>query len=307
MRICGVVRLADNLIFVILLKMEGQSKKKSWKDRLRTRFRMVVMDDSTFEERVSVTLTPLGILVAISAITIVMTALVVSLIAFTPIREYIPGYADVGMQQDLIELNEKTDSLVREAEANEQYLANIKKILRGNDTAVIVQNPTDTTKKYEKLDFSRSPEDSALRDEFENSDQYSLAIGVARKTGISGYFFFAPVKGSITSSFNLAEEHFGVDVASSENESVKATLDGTVISSGWNPEDGYVIQVQHSNNLISVYKHNAALLKKTGQFVKAGEPIAIIGNSGEHSTGPHVHFEIWYNGAPVDPQEYVVF
>ncbi|MFM2018788.1 MAG: hypothetical protein RL007_2444 [Bacteroidota bacterium] len=287
--------------------MEGQSKKKSWKDRLRTRFRMVVMDDSTFEERVSVTLTPLGILVAISAITIVMTALVVSLIAFTPIREYIPGYADVGMQQDLIELNEKTDSLVREAEANEQYLANIKKILRGNDTAVIVQNPTDTTKKYEKLDFSRSPEDSALRDEFENSDQYSLAIGVARKTGISGYFFFAPVKGSITSSFNLAEEHFGVDVASSENESVKATLDGTVISSGWNPEDGYVIQVQHSNNLISVYKHNAALLKKTGQFVKAGEPIAIIGNSGEHSTGPHVHFEIWYNGAPVDPQEYVVF
>jgi murein DD-endopeptidase MepM/ murein hydrolase activator NlpD len=287
--------------------MEGQSKKKSWKDRLRTRFRMVVMDDSTFEERVSVTLTPLGILVAISAITIVMTALVVSLIAFTPIREYIPGYADVGMQQDLIALNEKTDSLTREAEANEQYLANIKKILKGNDTAVIVQNPTDTTKKYENLNFSRSPEDSALRDEFENSDQYSLAIGVTRKTGISGYFFFAPVKGSITSSFNLAEEHFGVDVASSENESVKATLDGTVISSGWNPEDGYVIQVQHSNNLISVYKHNAALLKKTGQFVKAGEPIAIIGNSGEHSTGPHVHFEIWYNGAPVDPQEYVVF
>lgn len=287
--------------------MEGQGKKRSWKDRLRTRFRMVVMDDSTFEERVSVTLTPLGILVALSAITIVMTALVVSLIAFTPIREYIPGYADVGMQQDLIELNEKTDSLVREAEANEQYLANIKKILRGNDTAVIVQNPTDTTKKYENLNFSRSPEDSALRDEFENSDQYSLAIGVTRKTGISGYFFFAPVKGSITSSFNLAEEHFGVDVASSDNESVKATLDGTVISSGWNPEDGYVIQVQHSNNLISVYKHNAALLKKTGQFVKAGEPIAIIGNSGEHSTGPHVHFEIWYNGAPVDPQEYVVF
>lgn len=287
--------------------MEGQSKKRSWKDRLRTRFRMVVMDDSTFEERVSVTLTPLGILVAISAITIVMTALVVSLIAFTPIREYIPGYADVGMQQDLIALNEKTDSLVREAEANEQYLANIKKILKGNDTAVIVQNPTDTTKKYANLNFARSPEDSVLRDEFENSDQYSLAIGVARKSGISGYFFFAPVKGSITSSFNLAEEHFGVDVASSENESVKATLDGTVISSGWNPEDGYVIQVQHSNNLISVYKHNAALLKKTGQFVKAGEPIAIIGNSGEHSTGPHVHFEIWYNGAPVDPQEYVVF
>ncbi len=282
-------------------------KKKSWKDRLRIRYRMVVMDDDTFEERVSVTLTPLGILVAISAITIVMTAIVVSLIAFTPVREYIPGYADVGMQQDMIDLNEKTDSLMFEATARQQYLENLTNILKGNDTAVNIQNPTDTSKNYGDLDHARSPEDSALRYEIEEGDEYSLALGVTKKTGISGYFFFAPVKGSVTSSFNLAEEHFGVDVASSENESVKATLDGTIISAGWNPEDGYVIQIQHSNNLISVYKHNAALLKKTGQFVKAGEPIAIIGNSGEHSTGPHVHFEIWYNGAPVDPQDYVVF
>lgn len=267
---------------------------------------MVVMDDDSFEERASVTLTPLGIIVALSAITIVMTALVVVLIAFTPIREYIPGYADVGMQQELIAMNEKTDSLLAEANARQQYLDNLTNILRGNDTAVNIQNPTDTSKNY-KVDFSRSPEDSVLRDEIELSDEYSLQIGVTKKTGISGYFFFAPVKGSITSSFNLAEEHFGVDVACDENEPVKATLDGTIISAGWNPEDGYVIQVQHGNNLISVYKHNAALLKKTGAFVKAGEPIAIIGNSGEHSTGPHVHFEIWYNGAPVDPQEYVVF
>lgn len=282
-------------------------KKRSLKDRLRVRYRMVVMDDETFEERVSVTLTPLGILVAVSAITIVMTALVVSLIAFTPVREYIPGYADVGMQEDLISLTEKTDSLLAEANARQEYLNNLTNILRGNDTAVNIQNPTDTSKKYDDLDYSRSPEDSALREEMETGDEYSLALGVTKKTGISGYFFFAPVKGSVTSSFNLAEEHFGVDVASSENESVKATLDGTIISAGWNPEDGYVIQIQHSNNLISVYKHNAALLKKTGQFVKAGEPIAIIGNSGEHSTGPHVHFEVWYNGAPVDPQDYVVF
>ncbi len=268
---------------------------------------MVVMDDETFEERASVTLTPLGILVAVSAITIVMTALVVSLIAFTPVREYIPGYADVGMQEDLISLTEKTDSLMGEANARQEYLNNLTNILRGNDTAVNIQNPTDTSKKYDDLDYLRSPEDSALREEMETGDEYSLALGVTKKTGISGYFFFAPVQGSVTSSFNLAEEHFGVDVASSENESVKATLDGTIISAGWNPEDGYVIQIQHSNNLISVYKHNAALLKKTGQFVKAGEPIAIIGNSGEHSTGPHVHFEVWYNGAPVDPQDYVVF
>jgi murein DD-endopeptidase MepM/ murein hydrolase activator NlpD len=287
--------------------MNEESKKKSWKDRLRTRYRMVVMDDDTFEERASVTLTPLGIVVAVSAITIVMTVLVISLIAFTPIRVYIPGYGDESMQDSLIALNEKTDSLLTEASARQAYLDNLTNILKGNDTAVNIQNPTDTTGNYDSLDFSRSKEDSLLRDEIETSDQYSLAIGVTRRTGISGYFFFAPVKGEITSSFNLAEEHFGCDVASGESEPVKSTLDGTVISAGWTPEDGYVIQVQHGNNLISVYKHNAALLKKTGQFVKAGEPIAIIGNSGENTTGPHLHFEIWYNGAPVDPQEYVVF
>lgn len=283
-----------------------EPKKKSWRDRLRSKYRMVVMDDDSFEERASVTLTPLGIIVALSAITIVMTALVVVLIAFTPIRVYIPGYAEGRNDEDLIAINEKTDSLIAQADANQKYIDNLTKILRGADTVDEVGTPPDTTKHY-GIDYTRSPEDSALRDEIENSDEYSLSLGVTKKTGISGYFFFAPVKGSVTSSFNLAEEHFGVDVASDENEPVKATLDGTIISAGWNPEDGYVIEVQHSNNLISVYKHNAALLKKTGQFVKAGEPIAIIGNSGEHSTGPHVHFEIWYNGAPVDPQEYVVF
>lgn len=287
--------------------MNEAPKKRSWRDRLRTRYRMVVMDDSTFEERASVTLTPLGIVVAISAITIVMTVLVVSLVAFTPIREYIPGYADVDAQKEMLALYERTDSLVAEANARQQYLDNLTNILRGNDTAVNIQNPTDTTRDYNNLDFSRSKEDSALRREIETSDQYSLAIGVSRRTGISGYFFFAPVKGQVTSSFNLAEEHFGCDVAAGENEPVKAALDGTIISSVWTPRDGYVVQVQHGNNLITVYKHNAALLKKTGQFVKAGEPIAIIGNSGENSTGPHLHFEIWYNGAPVDPQEYVVF
>ena len=264
------------------------------------------MDDDSFEERASVTLTPLGIIVALAAVTIVMTTLVVLLIAFTPIREYIPGYADVDVQEELIRVNDRTDSLIMQADANARYLNNLRTILRGNDTAVIIQNPTDTTKNY-MIDKNRSPQDSALRDEIELGDEYALTIGTTKKTGISGYFFFAPVKGAVTSSFNLAEEHFGADVACDENESVKATLDGTIISAGWNPQDGYVIQVQHGNNLISVYKHNAALLKKTGQFVKAGEPIAIVGNSGEQTTGPHVHFEIWYNGAPVDPQEYVVF
>lgn len=265
------------------------------------------MNDETFEERFSFRQTPLGFLILLSLITIIMTTLVVSFVAFTPIREYIPGYADVSMRKELFDLSAKTDSLQRIADAREDYLRNLTMVLSGRDSAEHPANPTDTTKKYANLNFRPSREDSMLRKEIEGQDQYSLSIGGGKKAGISGFFFFSPVKGTVTSSFNAAEEHYGVDIAAPENEAVKATLDGTVVSSGWTTEDGYVIAIQHSNNITSIYKHNAVLLKKSGQFVKAGEPIAIIGNSGEQSTGPHLHFEIWYNGAAVDPQDYIAF
>jgi murein DD-endopeptidase MepM/ murein hydrolase activator NlpD len=124
---------------------------------------------------------------------------------------------------------------------------------------------------------------------------------------MSAYFFFAPLNGYITSTFNPREEHFGVDIVGPENEAIKATLEGTVIFASWTNDNGYVIQIQHPNNIISVYKHNSALLKKVGDYVKAGEPIAIIGNSGENTSGPHLHFELWYNGIPINPQEYIIF
>jgi murein DD-endopeptidase MepM/ murein hydrolase activator NlpD len=146
-----------------------------------------------------------------------------------------------------------------------------------------------------------------LRQEIESEDKFSLTLGNKNNTGISGYFFFSPVKGMVTHSFNMAEGHFGVDVAAKENEFIKAVLDGTVVFSGWTASDGFVIQLQHGNNLMSVYKHNSDLTKHVGDRVKAGEPIAIIGNTGESSTSTHLHFELWYNGTPVNPQDYIVF
>jgi murein DD-endopeptidase MepM/ murein hydrolase activator NlpD len=237
-----------------------------------------------------------------------MISLVVSLVAFTPLREYIPGYADVGMQKDLMRMTWKTDSMERSIKSRQLYIDNLNRILNGKDSAEHPVNPRDTTKEYNHLNFRPSSADTALRNEIESMDQYSLAIGVKKKGGISGFFFFVPVSGSITNAFNAAEEHFGVDVtATDEDEPVRCTLDGTVISSGWTTGDGYVISVQHSDNLISIYKHCAALLKKTGEYVKAGDPIAIVGSSGEQNTGPHVHFELWYNGTAIDPNDYMVF
>lgn len=290
--------------------MDKKPKKSRFWEWARSRYRLVVMNDSTFEEKFSLRLTPLGLIILISTISILMTTLVISLIAFTPLREYIPGYAeDVDLKEKLILLQEKTDSLSHASREKEIYLNNIRLVLSGNIPADTLLNPKDSTIKYRDLRLSPSAEDSALRKQIEQEDKYSVRMGDDKlvKNSIAGFFFFTPVKGAVTASFNAAEGHFGVDVAAPENEAIKATLDGTVIYSGWSSETGHVIQVQHSNNLVSVYKHNSKLLKKTGQYVKAGEVIAIIGNSGEYTSGTHLHFELWFNGNALDPQDHMLF
>ncbi len=288
--------------------MSVEKEKPRFIHRLRYKYRLVVMNDDTFEERFALRLTPLGFLILISVITIIMTTLVVSLVAFTPIREYITADTELDMSHRLDSLSERADSLDRVTHARQMYIDNITTILLGKDTTIIPKNPRDTSKQYTSLDFRPSAADSALRYEIESQDEYSLAVNFRHGQGISSFFFFVPVKGVVSNTFNAAEEHFGVDIsATNDNEPVRVTLDGTVISAGWTTGDGYVIQVQHTNNLVSIYKHNAALLKKPGEYVKAGDPIAIVGSTGEQISGPHLHFELWYNGAPINPQEYMVF
>jgi murein DD-endopeptidase MepM/ murein hydrolase activator NlpD len=285
----------------------SQEKKRKFIDRIRHRYRLVIMNDDTFEENVSLRLTPLGFFILLASVTIVMTMLVTSIIAFTPIREYIPGYADVGMRRDLIRLKMNSDSLEQALIEQNAFIENIGNVLNGNVRSDSTQNKPDKSKDYSKLDLNASKKEDALKKGIESEDKYSLAYGTENKNGISNFFFFTPLKGIVSEQFKSKDQHFGVDVVGPENESVKATLDGTVILGTWSSETGYTITVQHTNNLISVYKHNSVLLKKVGDYVKAGEAIAIIGNSGEQTTGPHLHFELWYNGKAVNPQDYMVF
>ena len=279
-------------------------------DRLRVKYRMVLLNDDSFAEKFSFRLTALNVFIAVGVISIIMVALVTSIIAFTPLREFIPGYAaEITTKRNLIALSLKTDSLEEVAKAREDYVKNLTSVLNGSPDPKPEKGRIDSTKKYKRINIKNSKDDSAFRAGYESQDKYTLSINAISKgkTSIAGFFFFTPVKGRITSSYSAATEHYGVDVAAVENDPVKATLDGTVIFSGWSSETGYVIQIQHTNNLISIYKHNSALLKKTGEYVKAGEPIAIVGSSGEQSTGPHLHFELWYNGLAIDPQDYIVF
>jgi len=285
-----------------------KENKRKFIDRIRHRYRLVVMNDDTFEENFSLRLTPLGFFILLATVTIVMTILVTSLIAFTPIREYIPGYADVGMRRDLIKLTLSTDSLEQALIERNAFIENVGAVLKGDMKTDSTQNRPDKNNDYNKLNLNATPAEDALKKNTEAQDKYSLAYGTeSNKSGISNFFFFTPLKGLVSEQFKSKEQHFGVDVVGPENESVMATLDGTVILAMWTSETGYTIAVQHSNNLISVYKHNSVLLKKTGDYVKAGEALAIIGNSGEQTTGPHLHFELWYNGNAINPQDYIVF
>ena len=268
------------------------------------------MNDETFEEKASFVLTPLNVFVFIGTLTLFLIVFISYIIAFTPLREYIPGYADVNMRRNIKTLALRVDSLDEELHNKELNLVNFADILNEKKKDEKISPTTkDSTKKYENIALAASREDSMLRSDIESQSKYSLSLGdeSLTKSGIRNFFFFVPLKGVVTDSYKSGTSHYGVDITAPEHEAIKATLDGTVILATWTSETGYVIQVQHDNNLVSIYKHNSVLLKKVGDKVNAGEAIAIIGNSGELTTGPHLHFELWYNGFAVDPQEYMSF
>lgn len=283
-------------------------KKKIYR-KLSNKYRLVIMNDETFEEKVSVTLSPLNVFVFTGTIIISLITFTIYIIAFTPLREYIPGYADVNMQRKLVSLTFKTDSLLKSLESRDLYLENLKMVINGKVSPDSVMTGRPSLMRYDTIQIpSASQADSALRLKIESQDRFTLTSGGSGpSSSISSFYFFTPVKGTVTSAYNPGTKHYGIDIVASPNEVIKTTLDGTVVIADWTSDTGYVIAIQHSNNLFSIYKHNSALLKTTGDFVKAGEVVAIIGNSGELTTGPHLHFELWYNGSPVNPVDYISF
>jgi len=293
---------------------EEKNKKKKWIQKLRNKYRLVIMNDETYEERLSFRLSRLNVFVFTGAVAILLIVLTIYLIAFTPLREYIPGYTDVSLQKNIYDLQLRADSLEQKCRVNDLYIHNINNIIMGKEIVEALPEQGEATLNYDSITLERSFEDSLLRAEMESQDQYNIAyyndndeLYKGKASSIANFNFFSPIKGIITNNYNPAEKHYGIDVVAKRNDAIKATLDGTVIIADWTLETGYIIGIQHQGNLISIYKHNSSLLKQEGNFVKAGEPIAIIGETGELSTGPHLHFELWYNGKPINPRDYITF
>lgn len=282
-------------------------EKRGFWEKWRYKYRFVVLNSDTFEERLSFKLSRLNVFVLSGFALIFVIGGTSLLIAFTPLREYIPGYTSTNMRRQVASLNQLSDSLVVALNHKEQYLQNIRNIIEGR---LPEENPTSIVEENDALNisFERNAEDSLLREQVESEEQFSLfSSATSQQQGIQNLLFFNPIKGVVTQPFNAQEKHYGVDVVAQENEAIKAALDGTVAFASWTSETGYVIALLHDDNLFSIYKHNSVLLKKEGAKVSAGEAIAIIGNSGELSSGPHLHFELWHNNKAVDPQQYIVF
>lgn len=288
----------------------AEKRKKIWMERLKNRYRMVIMNEDTLEEKASFNLRPMNVFVAVGLGIILLITLTTFLIAFTPLREYIPGYADLKSRRQINNLVIRADSLERALNARDLFLTNLRNVINGQiPIDSVVEKPEEVQRFDTVRQLERSVQDSLLRLEIESQDPFSLGISddASLANSIRGFLFFSPVKGTVTNRFDAARKHFGIDVVAAANEPIKSTLDGTVVLSNFTSETGWVIGIQHNNNLFSFYKHNSALLKKTGDFVKAGDVIAIIGNSGEMSSGPHLHFELWFNGSPLDPVRYISF
>ena len=287
--------------------VKKRRKRQILKKRLFTKNRLVILNEDTFEEIFSLRLTLMNVFVFASLGAVIIIFITSYIIAFTPLREYIPGYASNKLKRDALQLALKSDSLSIALKTNEAYILSIQKVLSGDlefaklskDSIMAGVNSED-----EKLKMSASEDELKLRETVEKEDKYNLFEEATAKVNV---VFFAPVKGSVTEKYNARNKHFATDIALPKNTPIKAVLNGTVIFADWTPTTGNVIILRHNNGFISIYKHAASLTKSQGDAVRTGEVIAIAGSTGFESTGVHLHFELLKDGYPIDPEQFIEF
>ncbi len=282
-------------------------KRKKIKKKLFTKNRLVILNEDTFEEVFSLRLTLMNVFVVATIGALLIIFVTTYIIAFTPLREYIPGYASIQLKRDATELALKSDSLSTALKKNEAYITSIKRVLTGDLDYAKFSKDSITATNLEPVseeDLQPTKEDLKLREEVAREDKYNLFEKAKPKVSV---VFFPPVKGMITEKFNPKEKHYAVDVALAKDTPIKSVLSGTVVFADWTPTTGNVVIIRHNNGFISAYKHAASLTAEQGDVVKAGEVIAMAGSTGQESTGVHLHFELWKDGYPVDPSIFIAF
>ena len=287
-----------------------KGNRRAFWQKLRDKYRLSVYNTTTYEEVFKINLSRLNVFAALGSIIILTALIVITTIAYTPLKEFIPGFPDGKLSQQLVVNQIKLDSIENKLILKDRYLNNLKTILSGGvpDDYVKDSNTNNTIIPAE-INYKKSKEDSILRVQIESEDRYTLNTTNDKPKAISinTINFFPPVKGMITSKYEINNNHLAVDIVSKENSPIMAILDGNVVFTGYTKETGYIIYLQHKNNILSVYKHVKNTLVKQGDYIKKGKVIATMGNTGTITSGPHLHFELWNNGTPVNPEDYISF
>ena len=294
--------------------MTTRKKKSSLLKKLSSKYKLAIFNEQTYEEVIVLRLSRLNVFTLVGAFGIVLIILVTLLISFTSLREFIPGYPSPNERLLIVRNAQRLDSLDQEIRQRDRFINNFQAVLKGEESELFSadedsRDEVASEESLARIEFTKSEQDSIFRKEVEREERFNLSVRPAstKLIALENTFFFSPLKGMIVNAFGDTKGHYGVDIVAAPGARVSAVMDGTVVFSGWTVETGFVIQIQHPNNIISIYKHNERLLKEAGQTVKAGEAIAHVGNSGELTTGPHLHFELWYNGMPLNPEEYISF
>lgn len=300
------------------MAFELKAARKWLKEHLEKQFLFIIRNEETFEETASYKLTLQNIYILACTLVVFLSILLFLTIIFSPIKKYIPGYGDPKSQHAFIELDQRIRDLEASIKARDTYISSIRRILTDNPEtrADVTKNVQIKLEKPEPL--AKIKEDSILRAEFEasvnigtrtriNNQAHSVTFNTPETESFRFLKFTPPVRGPVGAAFGPEKGHLGVDVMAAANTPIKAILEGSIIQADWSIENGHTVAIQHQNNLVSIYKHNSALLKKIGERVKSGEAIAIIGNTGALTDGPHLHFELWFKGRPVNPVDYIRF
>ena len=288
--------------------MSKERKRDKIKKLFQNPYRIVIFNDLNLHIIKQIRFNARTFVMAFVVAVIFIIVAVTMLIAFTQLREYIPGYPTGKMRQMLINNVLVVDSLETEIQRRDKYFNDFRAMLAGETPFADTTLKRNVVPKPDQIEFKKYNNDSLFKNEIAQ-EQLNLGINSVGTTrgGVAGLLFFPPINGMVTNKYNVSEGHLGVDIVGKMNSRISAALDGTVIFSGWTIDTGYVIYIQHEQNLITIYRHNSELLKVQGDKVRAGEAIAIMGNSGKETTGPHLHFEMWLNGSSINPEDYIKF
>ena len=281
------------------------SKKKSTRKKDPKNYRLVIQEEKTYEEKFSLKLSRSNVFLIGTFISLIIISITTVIIFFTPVREYIPGYDTTKMRVQAINNLEKLDSLINQLSTNENYLESVFKTINGEEYKNIYTNESQRISvDLSELDMSLRAEDSILRKIVEREDKFNVIESETQKLNLE---MSPPVRGIIIDSFNSSAKHFGVDIVLKEQTPVKAIADGIVLLSEWTIDSGHTVIVYHRDQLTSVYKHNYLSKVKTGDYVKQGQVVALSGNTGELTSGPHLHFELWDSNGPINPEDFIIF